>query len=77
MGVRTSRAMFGVPKSRTIKGYAFPQSLEGAPPGQYGVVFYGTDFSRVAGVEEQVVLTFERGEWRLAGYWALKNQKLL
>jgi hypothetical protein len=32
-GVRSSHAMFGALKSRTITGYAFPESLEGAPQG--------------------------------------------
>lgn len=79
MGVRASRAMFGAPKSRTIVGYQFPDSLEGAPPGQYGIVFYGSDFAKVEGVQEQVVLIYENGKWRLAGYWAekTKNVKLL
>ena len=75
-GVRTSRAMFGVPASRAITGYAFPESIEGAPPGQYGIVFYATDFSKVQGVEEQVVLRREGGEWRLAGYWAEKRMQV-
>ena len=73
-GVRASRAMFGVPKSRNITGYAFSESVEGVPPGEYGIVFYAADFSRVQGIEEQVVLRQEGGEWRLAGYWAEKRK---
>ena len=76
MGIQTSRAMFGTPKSRAITGYAFPESVEGAPPGEYGIVFYATDFSKVKGVEEQVVLARHNGEWRLAGYWAEKSRQV-
>lgn len=75
-GVRASRAMFGVPASRTIIGYSFSESVEGVPPGQYGIVFYVTDFSKVRGIEEQVVLLQEDGEWRLAGYWAEKRKQV-
>ena len=70
-GVRTSRRVFGDPPlSRDITGYAFPESIEGAPPGEYGIVFYRANFSKSKDVEEQVVLSKEGNEWRLAGYWA-------
>lgn len=57
-------------------GYTFPESVEGAPPGKYGIVFYATDFSKVSAVEEQVVLVQQGQEWRLAGYWAEKRKQV-
>jgi hypothetical protein len=76
-GVRASRAMFGTPPaSRDITGFAFPESIEGAPPGQYGIVFYTADFSKAQDVEEQVVLRKDGDEWRLAGYWAEKRKQV-
>lgn len=76
LAVNGSRAAFGSPGARRITGYTFTESIEGAPPGQYGIAFFTTDFSRASGVEEQVVLRKESNEWKLAGYWAEKSAKL-
>jgi hypothetical protein len=76
-GVHASRAIFGVPiKPRVAASYAFPESIEGMPPGQYGVVFYSTDFSKIGEVEEQVVLCKKSDGWRLAGYWVEKHKQV-
>ena len=74
-GVNSSRQMYGAPPAaRMITGYAFPESVQGVPPGKYGIVSYSANFSKSQNVEEQVVLQNEGGQWRLAGYWATKRK---
>lgn len=64
-----ARGMFGDFVSRKPLGYAFPETLEGFPPGRFAVVFYTVDFSRTQGTQESVVLVWEEDTWRLGGYW--------
>ena len=64
-----ARGMFGDFLGRKPLGYAFPETIEGFPPGRFAVVFYAADFSRVRGTQESVVLVWEDDTWRLGGYW--------
>jgi hypothetical protein len=75
-GVQSTRVAFGTPVSRAAKGFNFTTSIEGAPTGEYAIVFFNTGFSGAGQVEEQVVLAQEGGRWRLAGYWAEKKTRL-
>jgi hypothetical protein len=75
-GVQSTRVAFGTPISRAVKGFNFTTSIDGAPSGEYAIVFFNTAFSGAGEVEEQVVLARERGTWRLAGYWAEKKSRV-
>ena len=74
-GVKATRVAFGQPTSRRLKGFNFTTSIDGAPPGDYGIAFFSTTFSRADDVDEHVVLRREEGSWRLAGYRAQKRKR--
>ena len=71
--VTVLRKPFGQPGKRTIKGFGFTTEIDGAPPGEYGIIGVETDFSSANGVEEKFVFERASGEWRLVGYWLSKN----
>lgn len=74
-GVQSTRVAFGAPISRSVKGFNFTESIDGAPPGRYAIVFFNTAFSGAGEVEEHLVLSHEDGQWLLAGYWAEREKR--
>lgn len=70
------RTPLGAPGQRTVAGFGFPESLDDAPPGEYGLVGYRTDFANAAAVEEKFVFQRINGTWKLAGYWLSKKMTL-
>ena len=57
----------GRPLSRKLLAMGFTSGLEGAPEGRYYVIHFSTTFERASALEE-VVVVFESGKWRIAGY---------
>jgi hypothetical protein len=71
--VATLRKPLGAAGKRTIEGFGFPKELEGAPPGEYGLIGVRTDFANAKSVEEKFVFQRVGGKWKLAGYWLSKK----
>ncbi len=68
------RAPLGQPVARELASAAFTEELADAPPGQYFAVEFDSQFSDAA-CGERVVARFERGRWRVAGYF-VRNTRL-
>lgn len=66
--IERMRAPLGQPVRRELVSAAYTDSLADAPPGRYFVVEFESQFSRAA-CGERVVAAFERGAWRVAGYF--------
>jgi hypothetical protein len=62
------RAPLGKPVARELASAAFSEELADAPPGPYFAVEFDSQFSEAA-CGERVVLLFERGRWRVVGYF--------
>ncbi len=62
------RAPLGRPVARVLASAAFAEELVDAPPGQYFMVEFESQFSDAA-CGERVVAMFEHGAWRVAGYF--------
>lgn len=69
--VREARESAGVEKSRELLNASYTTDLKGQPKGQYVVLQYGTDFSKKTDAVETLVMSFENGYWRVAG-WFIK-----
>ena len=65
----STRAPFGVVKSRKVEVAAYKTALPGAPDGQYVTVRYRTSFENKEAAEELITLAFEDGVWRPTGYF--------
>jgi hypothetical protein len=55
---------------RTLAGREAKENIPGAPPGQYILVGYSTDFELKPGLVETVTLINEEGLWKVVGYSA-------
>jgi hypothetical protein len=66
--IASMRAPLGAPGSRELASALFTEALAGAPPGKYFVIEFESRFSQ-ATCGERVTLMFERGAWRVAGYF--------
>jgi Protein of unknown function (DUF4019) len=62
------RAPLGRPVARELASAAYAEQLVDAPPGQYFMVEFESQFSEAA-CGERVVAMFEHGAWRVAGYF--------
>ncbi len=62
------RAPLGQPIARALASAAFTEELVDAPPGQYFMVEFESQFAD-ATCGERVVAMFEHGAWRVAGYF--------
>lgn len=71
------RAPLGTPGKSEVLGFGFPTKMADAPPGQYGVIAFKTDFANARGVQEKLVFQRVGNEWKLVGYWLSKNFTLL
>ncbi|WP_162125758.1 DUF4019 domain-containing protein [Pseudoxanthomonas wuyuanensis] len=71
--VATLRKPLGAAGKRTIEGFGFPKELDGAPPGEYGLIGVRTDFTNANAVEEKFVFQRVGTEWKLIGYWLSKK----
>lgn len=69
--VEEARASAGEEKSRELLNASYTTELKGQPAGQYVVLQYGTDFSKKPDATETLVMSFENGYWRVAG-WFIK-----
>jgi hypothetical protein len=67
------RAPLGGLVARELASAAFSEELADAPPGRYFAVEFDSQFSDAA-CGERVVLRFERGRWRVVGYF-LRNTR--
>jgi hypothetical protein len=62
------RAPLGRPVARELASAVFTEELADAPPGKYFAVEFDSQFTDAA-CGERVVAMFERGRWRVAGYF--------
>jgi hypothetical protein len=62
------RAPLGRPIARELASAIFTEQLVNAPPGKYFMVEFDAQFTDAA-CGERVVAMFERGRWRVAGYF--------
>jgi hypothetical protein len=62
------RAPLGRPVARELASAAYTEELVEAPPGRYFAVEFDSQFSDAA-CGERVVVMFDRGRWRVAGYF--------
>jgi hypothetical protein len=62
------RAPLGRPVARELASAAYAEQLVDAPPGQYFMVEFESQFTD-ARCGERVVAMFEHGGWRVAGYF--------
>ena len=67
--IQPVRTPLGAAQSRSLAGTRKTRSLPGAPDGDYVVVQYRTDFASKAGAIETLVLSNERGGWKVDGYF--------
>jgi hypothetical protein len=62
------RGPLGRPVARELASAAYTEELVDAPPGKYFAVEFDSQFTDAA-CGERVVAMFERGRWRVAGYF--------
>ena len=68
--VQGVRKPLGEVKRRTLKSSTFQQVLPGAPPGQYVVIVYDTEFAgQPAALETVVPMRDADGSWKVSGYF--------
>jgi hypothetical protein len=68
--IRQARLPLGAVKSRKLLSAEFKNSLPGAPPGEYVVIQYLTQFEhRVDAVETVVPMRERDGSWKVSGYF--------
>lgn len=66
---RTVRAPLGAVKERKVTAAAYTRDFPGAPPGEYVLIRYATDFATRSGAVETVVPMRQRdGSWKVATY---------
>ena len=68
--VATLRGGLGAIQSREPDTIGFSDGLPKVPPGRYGVLAFRSRFANKA-VREKIVLAWEDGVWKLAGYFVL------
>ena len=67
--VEPLRQQLGATSSRMLQTVDRAQSLPGAPPGEYEILQFATDFAHKPGAVETVVLAHESSGWRVDGYF--------
>src|SRR5262245_58128959 len=68
--LQKARAPLGKVRSRKLRSARFMTSVPGAPPGEYVVIEYETDFEhRSGGVERVTPMKDPYRAWRVAGYF--------
>ncbi|MGO4477131.1 DUF4019 domain-containing protein [Massilia sp. 2TAF26] len=68
--LKKARQPFGAAKSRKLLSSEFKNSLPGAPPGEYVLIQYETQFEQRRNAIETVVPMRERdGSWKVSGYF--------
>jgi Protein of unknown function (DUF4019) len=67
--VQKDRAPLGAKQTRKLLDATYTTSLQGQPAGQYVVLQYNSDFADKKGAVETLVLSFESGYWRVAGWF--------
>jgi hypothetical protein len=71
--LQKSRGLLGKVLSRKLRGVTFLTSVPGAPPGEYVVIEYDTDFVNRKGAIERVTPVKDAdGTWRVSGYFFVK-----
>lgn len=65
-----ARTPLGTVVSREVAGSEIRQSLPGAPPGQYALVSFATNFQNKPDIIETVTMINQDGEWKVVGYSA-------
>lgn len=68
--LEAARAELGAQVSRRLARFGYTQELADAPPGEYFVLEFESNFERAAVVER--VVCFRQGgrDWKVAGYFA-------
>jgi hypothetical protein len=66
--IEKDRAPMGAKESRELTDAHYTTQFPDAPAGQYVVLHYRTNFAKKKGEVETVILTYERGYWRVAGW---------
>ncbi len=67
--LKAVRDPFGPVTQRSALSTTFPESLPGAPAGEYSIVLFRTSFAKRADSRETVTLQREAdGAWRVVGY---------
>jgi Protein of unknown function (DUF4019) len=67
--LQRDRSPLGAKQSRKLLDSTYSTSLQGQPVGQYVVLQYNSDFANKKQAVETVVLSFENGYWRVAGWF--------
>jgi hypothetical protein len=67
--IASVRAPLGSVVSRKLKAASYTTTLPGAPPGEYVVIQYTTDFANRSGAVETVTPMLDGGAWRVSGYY--------
>ena len=67
--IQPVRQPLGQMSSRTVRSAAKASSLPGAPPGDYEIVEFKTNFSQKRDAIETVVLAREGSSWKIIGYF--------
>jgi hypothetical protein len=63
------RGPLGAKQSRKLLSANYTEKLEGAPAGKYVVLQYSSDFANKKNAVETLVMSFENGYWRVAGWF--------
>ncbi|HTR02787.1 MAG TPA: DUF4019 domain-containing protein [Thermoanaerobaculia bacterium] len=64
------RKPLGKPLSRKLRGATYRTQVTGAPPGEYVVLQYDTQFENLKGATETITPMREKsGAWRVSGYY--------
>ena len=64
------RRPLGKALSRKLRGATYRTEVPGAPPGEYVVLQYDTQFEKLAGATETITPMREKsGVWRVSGYY--------
>jgi hypothetical protein len=66
--VTSVRKTFGSYRDRKAERSGFSDQIDGGEKGLFYGVIFQTQFSSMA-AEEKVIMAFEAGEWKLAGYF--------
>ena len=64
-----SRMPLGAMVTRKVKSAKYSTELPGVPDGEYVVVVFNSSFAKKKKAQETVTVTFENGEWKVAGYF--------
>jgi hypothetical protein len=68
--MQAQRTPLGELETRELLGAQYTSSLPGAPPGEYVVIQFRTNFAaKIAAVETVVPMKQEDGTWNVSGYF--------